>query len=137
SSFESVTVRTRMVERPATLATTTTATTATTTMSRRTIDVWVALIVAVLVVVPPLVRARQSLAPRPSSTTIRLNPGFDTTERKCWVGSPDVTEVSTSAPDPPALVVAAPTRPEVFVPPVHDYDTPYVLRGPPAFSLDF
>jgi len=102
----------------------------------RSARAWIALLIATLVFVPPLVRASQTLDRTPSSSalSIRLNRGFDAPETKCRVAPPPTAAVSfvvCEASVPPLDVVGS-HRGDIALP-VGQYDSPPdALRGPPS-----
>ena len=93
---------------------------------------WVALLVAVLVFVPTLVRATQSF--NRDSGTIRLNRGFDGPESKSRVAPPAVVlpaAVVMILAAPRIVVIARPVFVDDPLPSSQLDISPSVLRGPP------
>jgi len=94
---------------------------------------WITALVIALVLVPPLVRATQTLD-SPSPTAIRLNRGFDAPETKCRV-VPPLAAVARLAPEPVPSPLAALRGHERVETPLavgrHD-SPPDALRGPPS-----
>jgi hypothetical protein len=93
-----------------------------------------AVLAAVILVVPSLVRATQAFDPGAASAPMRLNRGFDAPEAKCDVTPPDnaplLRSVVTEAPETAsfALTSLAVEKPLADSPPGFSPDP---LRGPP------
>jgi len=106
-------------------------------MMSRSWHVLIALLIATLVCVPPLVRATQKLdsAASSSSLSIRLNRGFDAPETKCKVPPPAASSLRPFVDDevaPPLEVTQGYVDVVAF--PVSQYESsPDALRGPPSF----
>lgn len=95
------------------------------------------IVLAVLVVVPPLVRASRRVSEASSSSTLRLNRGFDAP-----VAKSDVTPPQTAAPHWAVLHVPADPAPlhprpslDVPLPQPPPDPTPDSPRSPPAFPI--
>jgi hypothetical protein len=105
----------------------------------RTKRMWLAFVLAIVVLsLPPLVRATSPALRAPeSSTSFRLNRGFDMPESK-WRVAPSIAETFESAV-PEAVSGVLPqwhTLPDAPLVPDHQYDrSPDPLRGPPSLLV--
>jgi hypothetical protein len=109
------------------------------TPSSRWLRPWAALLVTMLLLVPTLVRATQTLASdSASASSIRLNRGFDAPESKLKVPAPDAATPAVDLAPSDAAHETMRARPLVpdEVELISQYELPPdALRGPPSPSV--